>query len=142
MNDQRFYGYKHWTIEKLPRCFYVGKGLRKRPYSLLRSKKWHDVVSQYGLHVEICVSSLTNEEACLWEIENILKEQIFSRCTRLTENDIKCNLTTGGDGTPGHEVSIINRKKIGDAQRNKPKSVLTRQKLSQALKGRKFSDEI
>lgn len=28
-----FYGYKHWTLEEFPRCFYVGKGIASRAYS-------------------------------------------------------------------------------------------------------------
>lgn len=31
MDERCFYGYKHWTLENVSRCFYVGKGLRGRP---------------------------------------------------------------------------------------------------------------
>jgi hypothetical protein len=27
-DPNRFYGYKHWTLEEIPRCFYVGKGIK------------------------------------------------------------------------------------------------------------------
>jgi hypothetical protein len=30
MKQRLIYGYKHWTLEEPPRCFYVGKGLKGR----------------------------------------------------------------------------------------------------------------
>lgn len=76
-NDVRFYGYKHWTLEDVPRCFYVGKGLNKRPYSDRRSKKWHAIATRYGLRVEIVCGPMTNAEVCDWEICGKIETEHF-----------------------------------------------------------------
>lgn len=133
----RFYGYKHWTLEDQPRCFYVGKGLKRRPFGGHRSSKWHAIVDQYGLRVEICIGPVTNEEALKWEIENIalMDTYTINRCHH-DPLDIRCNFTKGGDGGVGHVVPDDARKRIGDAQRGKPKSLATRQKLRKILEGR------
>ena len=141
VTDVRFFGYKHWTLEDVPRCFYVGKGLRKRPYSDRRSDKWHAIVQRFGLRVEICVGPVTDVEACDWEIRNIVLERTFSNDFRHDVDDIGCNFTAGGDGVRDRNVSADARKRIGDAQRGKPKDGVTRKKISDALKGRKLSDE-
>lgn len=126
----RFYGYKHWTLEEHPRCFYVGKGTKGRPTSKHRNHKWHAIVERFGLRVEICIGPSTNEEACIWEIENIAKEHTFSLNHHHHADDIGCNFTTGGDtGTPGvkrPDLSIRN-----STNRGKPSP----------LKGRKLSPE-
>lgn len=140
-NDVRFYGYKHWTLEEFPRCFYVGKGLRKRPYSDRRSKKWHAIVAHYGLRVEVVCGPLTNTAVCDWEVENILYEGTFSTNHHHNSDDIGCNFTLGGDGVSGRFVSDDARKRIGAAQRGLSKSREVREKISNALKDRKLSDE-
>lgn len=137
--DQRFYGYKHWTLEDTPRCFYVGKGLQRRPFSTSRthrSRKWHAIVKRFGFRVEICVGPITNEEACAWEIESIVQENTYSMNYSHNGIDIACNFTKGGEGAPGRVVSISARQRIGDAQRSKPKSQETKDKLRAALIGR------
>jgi hypothetical protein len=65
----RFYGYKHWTLEEVPRCFYVGKGIKDRAHSKDRGKKWHAIVERLGLRVEECAGPMTNRRACTWEIQ-------------------------------------------------------------------------
>jgi len=142
MNDERFYGYKHWTLEEIPRCFYVGKGLKSRPFDNRRNKKWNNVSKRFGLRVEICVGPFSNNEAIEWEISNIIAEDTFTTSWE-TENgsNIRCNFTHGGDGATGHFVSDDAKRRIGNAQRNKPKSSNVKQKLHDALIGRKLSVE-
>ena len=87
----------------MPRCFYVGKGLQKRPSSAKnRNHKWHAIVKRFGLRVEVCIGPVTHEEACAWEIENIALMGSFS--TNHSHNDpvdVGCNFTKGGEGTVG-----------------------------------------
>jgi hypothetical protein len=115
------YGYKHWTLEDVPRCFYVGKGLIGRPESTRnRNHKWRATVKRYGFRVEICIGPVTNEEACAWEIENINLMATFSIChDHDNQNDIGCNFTKGGEGSLGRIVSQEVREKISSAQRGK-----------------------
>lgn len=102
-NGLRFYGYKHWTLEETPRCFNVGKGVKKRPTQTSnRNHKWSAIVRRYGLRVEVCIGPIEHFDACTWEIENIVKENTFSTSHSHDDpNDIGCNLTKGGEGGLG-----------------------------------------
>jgi hypothetical protein len=132
------FGYKHWTLEDPPRCFYVGKGVSGRAESRKsRNHKWHAIVKRYGLRVEICLGPVTNELACAWEIENIIKESTFSvNHSHDDLNDIGCNLTNGGDGVRGYVLTdaqreasrqinreIANRPEVREAKSRKSKGV-------------------
>jgi len=123
MHD-RIYGYKHWTIEDAPRCFYVGKGLYGRAESSgSRNHKWRAIVKRHGLRVEVCIGPVTNEEACVWEIEQIAAMGTFSTNHSHDDlSDIGCNLTRGGEGGMGRPVSQITREKIASAQKGEKSS--------------------
>ena len=102
----RFYGYKHWTLEEVSRCFNVGKGLTNRPNSHTRNHKWHAIVKRLGLRVEVCFGPVTNDEACAWEIANIELEKTFTRChAHDDDTDIGCNFKRGGEGGNGRKDS-------------------------------------
>jgi hypothetical protein len=125
-----YYGYKHWTTEVTPRCFYVGKGKQKRPYEGAgnRSKKWCAVVERFGLHVEICVGPITDCEAISWEIRNIETEDTFTTSYSTKEGtDIRCNFTRGGDGAAGYKHTDAHKTYIGRISKGRP--------------GRKWTDE-
>ena len=128
-----FYGYKHWTLEKAPRCFNVGKGRQCRVNDLrARNHKWHAIVKRLGLRVEVCVGfkcdnhnhvfdgkCQANDDVCAWEIECIAKENSFSTNHSHDDmNDIGCNFTRGGEGTTGRKVS----EKTSELQRQRRKS--------------------
>ncbi len=135
----RFYGYKHWTLEESPRCFYVGKGLCSRTHShRSRNHKWHAVVRRFGLRVEICVGPVTNQEACAWEIEQIVREGTFSECHAHDAEDICCNFTRGGDGVEGYKHSFATLKRmsrsISLANRGRKHTVRSRLNMSNAHK--------
>ncbi len=108
---ERFYGYKHWTIENIPRCFNVGKGIKGRSSQVKnRNHKWHAIVKRFGLHVEVCIGPVSNEKACIWEIETISEMKTFSTNHSHDDmNNIGCNFTLGGEGTPGRVKSIAER---------------------------------
>jgi len=114
-----YYGYKHWTLEDVPRCFNVGKGLIGRSDShYARNHKWHAIVNRLGLRVEVCVGPVTNFDACSWEIENITLMGTFStNHSHDDDSDIGCNFTKGGEGAAGRPVSAETREKIAATQR-------------------------
>src|SRR4051812_11589362 len=101
--DQRFYGYKHWTLEDLPRCFNVGKGLINRPSQIIsRNHKWRAISKRFGLRVEVCVGPIEHFDACFWEIDNIKVMGTYStNHSHDDPNDIGCNFTFGGEGGSG-----------------------------------------
>ena len=118
--DLRFYGYKHWTLEAVSRCFNVGKGLQKRPWQVRnRSHKWHAIVKRFGLHVEICVGPVTNAEACNWEIEQIVQEGTFSKDHSHESDDIGCNFTRGGEGVVGRKHDEVTKRLISESSRGR-----------------------
>lgn len=116
MNEVRFYGYKHWTLEEVPRCFYVGKGLESRPQSSRqRNHKWYAIVKRLGIRVEVCLGPVTNEEACDWEILNIELEKTFTtNHDHNDDNDIGCNLDRGGRGVVGYVWTKQQRKNVSE----------------------------
>lgn len=141
-----FYGYKHWTLEEKPRCFNVGKGVVKRANSnRSRNHKWHAIVKRYGLRVEVCIGPVSNEEACVWEIQNIELMGTFStNHSHDDQNDIGCNFTKGGDGSTGCIPGLETRLKMSESHRGNtsgtvmkgiPKTEEHRQAIRAALKG-------
>jgi hypothetical protein len=139
--DVRFFGYKHMTLEAVPRCFYVGKGTTRRPFSRSRSKKWHAVVAEYGLRVEVCIGPVSNRTAIEWEITHIAAEGTYSKCTALRNPDnIGCNFTLGGDGAVGCPRTEKQKAEISERFR-RPKTPEHREKLRQANLGKKLSPE-
>lgn len=154
MSDDRFFGYKHWTLEAFPRCFYVGKGLKRRITRKDRNHKWHAIVKRYGLRIEICVGPISNKDVCCWEIEWIAKENTYSNNhSHVDSNDIGCNLTKGGEGTVGYKHSTAYKEAARARELGKAKnfsqealqrirevatnpSLETRQRLSEARKRR------
>ena len=98
----RTYGYMHWTLEDVPRCFYVGKGVKSRAtQTSKRNHKWHAIVKRFGLRVEVYIGPVTNEEACAWEIKQIARWGTFSTDHSHNSLNIGCNFTSGGEGAPG-----------------------------------------
>lgn len=141
----KLYGYKHWTLEDVPRCFYVGKGVLSREKSKRsRNHKWHAIVKRFGLRVEVCIGPVTNDEACAWEVENIASMGTFSTCHDHDGFDIGCNFTRGGDGSNQCIPSLETRTKMsrshmgnqhGRALAGVPKSETHKQAIRDALKG-------
>lgn len=87
--------------------FYVGKGSIKRAntksYSS-RNEYWGRVAKKHGFYSVILFMDLTNDQACKIEKDLIAE---FGR-----EN--LCNLTDGGDGTPGRIVTDEIKKLMSD----------------------------
>lgn len=137
-NDCKFFGYKHWTTEIQPRCFYVGKGLWRRPYQMKnRNNKHVNVVTKYGCRVEICVGPLKHDEIVKWEISEISKERTYHYCD---PNGIGCNFTLGGEGTPGSHHNLGKKKPpFSEFHREALRLARSKQDMSkhaQAMKGK------
>ena len=137
----------HWTLEEVPRCFYVGKGVLSRAYSRRsRNHKWHAIINRYGLRVEIYVGPVTNEEACKWEIKQIARWGTFSdNHSHADPIAIGCNFTRGGDGSTGCSPSLETRLKMSESHvgndggrtslTGRPKSEAHKQAIRSALRG-------
>lgn len=87
------------------KVFYIGKGSAKRAKSATgRSLYWKRVAEKHGFYSVVLFENLTNEQACEKEIELISE---FGR-------DYLCNLTDGGEGTPGRVCSEKTKKLMSD----------------------------
>lgn len=133
--NNRFYGYKHWTLEEIPRCFYVGKGTKERPNGGRRNHKWYAIVKRLGLRVEVCIGPISEEKAFQWETFNIVEEDTYTKNHHHNDDmDIGCNFTYGGEGTSGYSFkrSPETRKKMSIAQKivqNRPEIKERKSKL-------------
>lgn len=113
--EQKFYVYEHIRPDT-GMVFYVGKGCGDRAINFnARSKKWKAVRKEAGgVEVRYPVS-LVNEELSLFaEMEYI--DVLRRRGVALI------NQSDGGTGTTGRIVSEETKRKIGEANKNKPKA--------------------
>jgi len=141
MADTEFYGYKHWTLEEMPRCFYVGKGQASRPGEggCMRNHKWRGISKRYGLRIEVCIGPISHEDALTWEVEWVAKENTFStNHSHDDPSDIGCNFTKGGHGAVGFKHTEETRRVLSKKAKARGKlSLDTKVKIKQTLTGRK-----
>lgn len=126
--------YLDWTLESVPRCFYVGKGNVSRVRQLKRNKKHTRIAAKYGLRREVVLE--TSVEEITFEVE---KSLIAEHKTYFYENDFGCNFTRGGEGTSGHKQSDEARRKMSVWRTGRPghrHTVETRKRMSEAKLGR------
>jgi len=119
--------------------FYIGIGDSKRPYSRSgRSKFWHNTVNKYGNIITILSNNLTWENAQQAEIELI---KIYGR--RDLGLGLLCNLTDGGEGSPGVKRSkeAIEKQKLTMQNKTSEEKQIISQKISKAQVGKKLSIE-
>ena len=110
-----FYVYLH-RRKTDNKVFYVGKGKAGRADDVInRSDWWKSVVNKHGHTVEIVFDNLSEEDAFQIEIDTITEFRYFGHPL--------VNLTDGGEGTSGYKYTEEQRKR-----------------LSEAGKGRKFSE--
>jgi hypothetical protein len=124
----KFCVYEHWRPDKNI-CFYVGKGTRKRAYSLTRKEnpRYGRVVEKLlrsGLKVDVRIvgTDLTEEDAFKIEIDLIARHR--------TLGIELLNLTRGGEGSSGCTRSEEFRQKIREFQTGRPKPSMRGKKLS------------
>lgn len=93
----KFYVYE-WFIVDSNEIFYVGKGTGKRKTELHnRSKYFKSIHSKYICDVRIICDNLTDEEACIKEVERIAELKSIGQA--------KCNFTNGGTGWSSGELN-------------------------------------
>jgi len=140
------YLYRHIRLDK-NEVFYIGIA---NDYTYKRSKikanrntYWKNIVNKTSYEIEIMLDDLTWEDACLKEKEFIA---LYGR--KNLGLGTLCNLTNGGDGTPGIKRSEEYRLKLSERQKDgkaywcgKKRSEETKKKISNANKGKSPSLE-
>lgn len=129
--------YRHRRLDT-GEIFYIGVGKKgKRAYAKNgRSLLWRNIVNKYGYKVEIIVSFKFYEDALNLEKAYIAK---YGRLNLGTGPLV--NLTDGGEGSLGVKCSEETRAKLSVKSKEMWKADGHRDKISQALKGRKVSPE-
>lgn len=115
------------------RIFYIGKGSRKRAYSVSRSQRnpyWWNVAAKHGVVVEIYRDGLTDD--CAYCIEQILIGSIGIGNL--------ANLSTGGRGSmTGTVMPEETKRKLSDIKKGKPLSEAAHRAKLAAIVGRKLT---
>ena len=159
-----YFVYEDWTKEINPRCFYVGKGRKRRINCLLRNKKHTNISVCYGIDRKIVFQTFDENLAFELEMELIKKHNTFStgetnvfganftsggegvsapshrKGKQLSESHIQ-NISLGKKGKPTHWTGTPKSEKFKDLIRkqmsNRVVSDETRKKISEAAKGNK-----
>lgn len=124
-----FFIYIDWTLEDLPRPFYVGKGVIGRIRNRQRNTYWQNIVSKYGWRREVILATKDEQFAFEEESRYIDKLGTFEDGTL---GRYGANLTKGGEGRSGSKLSDETKMKMSKAHLGKIFSEETRQKLSLA----------
>lgn len=98
-----WYVYVDWTLENVPRPFYVGKGNFNRVANLRRSQHHTNISNKYGIKRTIAAITSNEDEAFLLEGELIKRYGTY--VDDIHYNGIGCNKTLGGEGKcPSNET--------------------------------------
>ena len=131
--SKEFYVYEHLRKDN-GKVFYVGKGKKGRANVSSRHHRniyWQRVVEKAGgFHVRYVARDMEEKQAFRTEVKRI--SQLKKLCVEL------CNMTNGGDGFSGLEITEEHRRKIGDAHRGKIVSKEVRIKISESVKSSGF----
>ena len=126
-----FYVYVDSTSEGRP--FYVGKGSGNRSKQIKRNRK-HEVISKkFGFNRTIILETRDENFAFEKEIELIKSLDTFNPDFR-DFNDLRCNLTNGGDGASGYRHSEESKKKMSLIASNRSDDTI--EKIRQSAKNR------
>lgn len=129
-----FYTYIHHRADD-GKVFYVGKGCGNRAWQTGRQRSdwWKRVAQKHGVEVHIASHWPTEDEA-------FSHEKFLISCFRGMGAPL-VNVTDGGEGPSGFKHSPQRRARLSALTKGRPgksPSKETRQKLSNALKGRTF----
>lgn len=139
--------YEDWTLETIPRCFYIGKGSEERISRLKRNNKKHAcVVENYGQRRIVVFETFIEQEAFDYERKMILERCVHHRSQNY--NGIGCNLTLGGQGNSGRVFSKETCQKISESKRGKKSNKICSPKEKEEIskrmsllhKGKKLSE--
>lgn len=133
------YVYRHIRLDK-NEPFYIGIGSDEkflRAYDKhRRSKKWFNIVAKTEYKVQIVLMDISLEESKKKEVEFI---KLYGRSDK-SEGTL-CNLTDGGEGTPGRIVSDEWRKKQSIKIKGRKMSEEFKQKRREYMTGKKMPIE-
>jgi hypothetical protein len=119
--------------------YYCGLGDVKRINKKERNKFHKNVAEKYGLNRSI--EYATNDYDLLKDIEILFIEHYETFKYKESINIHRCNLTLGGDGTNGRNVSIETRIKLANGRLGKVQTEEAKKKISLANTGKIRTEE-
>lgn len=126
------YVYRHIRYDK-NEPFYIGIGSDEKYHrageKTRRNNLWKKIVSKTDYAIEILVDDISYDFAKIKEVEFI---SLYGRI--IDNSGTLANLTIGGEGAKGHIVSEETRKKISNAQKGR---VFTEDHRRKAVEGRR-----
>lgn len=130
-----FYAYIHCKPDGMP--FYVGKGIKSRCYNFAKRSEHHKrIVNKYGKENITVWTFLCASEQSAFSLERYLIAHYKRIGMPL------CNRTDGGEGTSGCVVSAATGLRISEAKKGKKFTEEHKAKLRAAWEKREaFSDE-
>lgn len=133
-----YFVYEDWTLEDIPRCFYVGMGNSGRLKNFKRNSLHKHIIQNFGVKRVVVSSFEDAESAC-----NLEKNLVYERHTFINDvnhNGLGCNLTPGGDGPHGYKHPFVVRETLANITRVRQKLPDERQKASKKFKNMWFQN--
>lgn len=134
-----FFNYVDWTLEDVPRPFYVGKGKLPRVQLHERNAYWKNIATKFGWRREIVLA--TKDEQFAFEEEK-RRIAVLGTFEDGTPGRWGANLTEGGEGPSGRKHSQERKDAISAFMRQRkrePLSQESKERISIALKGKPSS---
>ena len=133
------YLYRHIRLDK-NEPFYIGIG-SDNAYKRANDKKnrntiWNDIIAKTDYEVDILFDNINWDDACKKEIEFI---SLYGR--KDIKTGILANLTNGGEGKVGFNVTNETRNKLSKAATGRKMAVETIEKIKLKNIGKKRSEE-
>lgn len=133
-----FFVYEDLTLEEVPRCYYVGKGDKRRVHLQYRNQLHENIKRKYGCDRWIVFES-TDESTTFGKERQLIAEHktyVYGEGYMFG-----ANFTEGGEGCSGRKNSLETRELMGLGRLGKTHTAEARAKMSKARKGRKLADE-
>lgn len=135
MSGRMFYVYVDYTMENHPRPFYVGRGVETRLKSLCRNNKHTWVKNTLGIQRKAIIRSSDEQETLVYETVLIAALDTFNPDHR-DHTDIRCNKTTGGEGTVGVKRSERTRALSSYAHKKSGSLPAYREKIAAIMRAK------
>lgn len=130
LQDNKFCVYKRVRLDN-GNCFYIGKGTKQRSGFFKRNEHHDRVAKKYGYKTIIVQENLSSGDACELEKE-LIRHYVF---------DLGYSIDITGYYDKNNPLFLTNQTFGGEGLLGVPKSEEFKQKISNANKGLKRSDE-
>lgn len=138
--DRVFFIYLDWTMEEVPRVFYVGKGNEGRVKTADRNKYWKSIAKKYGRRRELILT--TSDESFAFEMEiHYIREMKTFAADWADGSGWGANFTRGGEGQSGRSPTEEERRTRSIASTGRMHTEETKKKISASNMGKKLTPE-